>query len=329
MHVFCRLPASLGLAFYVTATCLAHGPTYTDPAQTDADFAIQGEYVGTLQTSEGARKVGVQVVALGDGKFLAVGYVGGLPGDGWDGKPPERVESQRVDRLVSFAGKYGRGTIREGRMQVVNPEGGDVGTLERIVRQSPTLGDKPPAGAVILLDGTGVDAWQGGRTTEDGLLMEGATSQREFGSHRLHLEFRLPYQPHDRGQARGNSGIYVQGRYELQMLDSFGLEGKDNECGGIYTVKAPAVNMCYPPLSWQTYDIDFTAAKYDESGKLLENPRISARHNGVVVHDDIELPGNQSTRAAPRQAGPQPGPVYLQNHGCPVRYRNIWVVEKP
>jgi hypothetical protein len=329
MQLSCRLTAALGLAFSVTATCLAHGPKYTDPAQTDADFAIQGEYVGTLQTSEGSRRVGVQVVALGDGKFLAVGYAGGLPGDGWDGKPPERVESQSVDGLVSFTGKYGRGTIREGRMQVVALEGGDVGTLARIVRQSPTLGEKPPAGAVILFDGTGVDAWKDGRMTEDGLLREGTTSQREFGSHRLHLEFRLPYQPHDRDQARGNSGIYVQGRYELQMLDSFGLEGKDNECGGIYTVKAPDVNMCYPPLSWQTYDIDFTAAKYDESGKLRENPRISARHNGVVVHDDVELPGNQSTRAAPQQAGPQPGPVYLQNHGCPVRYRNIWVVEKP
>jgi hypothetical protein len=159
--------------------------------------------------------------------------------------------------------------------------------------------------------------------------MEGTTSKQGFGSHKLHIEFRIPYQPEDRGQGRGNSGIYAQGRYEVQMLDSFGLAGKHNECGGIYSVKDPDVNMCLPPLSWQTYDFDYTAAKFDADGKLVAPPRMTVHHNGVLIHDDVELPGDRSTTAAPSKPGPEPGPVYLQNHGCPVRYRNIWVVETP
>lgn len=112
------------------------------------------------------------------------------------------------------------------------------------------------------------------------------------------------------------------------MLDSFGLSGEQNECGGLYSVKKPDLNMCLPPLSWQTYDVDYTAAKYDDGGKLVKNPRVTIRHNGVIIHDDVELPGERNTTAAPIGAGPQPGPVYLQDHGNPVRYRNIWVVEK-
>ena len=85
--------------------------------------------------------------------------------------------------------------------------------------------------------------------------------------------------------------------------------------------------MCYPPLSWQTYDIDFKAARFDDQGKLVANPRVTVRHNGVVVHDNVELPGERSTTAAPVGPGPESGPVFLQNHGCPLRYRNVWVVE--
>jgi hypothetical protein len=136
----------------------------------------------------------------------------------------------------------------------------------------------------------------------------------------------LPYMPEARGQGRGNSGLYLQGRYEVQMLDSFGLEGKDNECGGLYKIAAPKVNMCLPPLTWQTYDVDFAAAKFDSEGKKTVNAMITVRHNGVVIHEDQELP--DATHAAPNKEENKPGPVYLQNHGNPVRYRNIWVKPK-
>jgi hypothetical protein len=110
------------------------------------------------------------------------------------------------------------------------------------------------------------------------------------------------------------------------MLDSFALEGKDNECGGLYKIASPRVNMCLPPLTWQTYDVDFTAAKYDETGQKLVNAKITVKHNGVLIHENQELPA--PTASAPRKEDATPGPVYLQNHGNPVRYRNIWVVRK-
>jgi hypothetical protein len=155
--------------------------------------------------------------------------------------------------------------------------------------------------------------------------MEGVTSKQKFGNCKLHIEFRLPYMPKATGQGRGNSGCYLQGRYEVQILDSFGLTGKNNECGGIYSIKDTDQNMCFPPLAWQTYDIDYTAATFGADGKKTKNARITVKHNGVVVQDNVEL--DHATTAAPVAEGPTPGPLYLQNHGNPIRFRNIWLVE--
>ncbi|MBI3862564.1 MAG: DUF1080 domain-containing protein [Planctomycetia bacterium] len=294
---------------------------------TDPDFAVQGEYAGDIQTDGEGRKLGVQVIARGNGKFTAVGYVGGLPGDGWQG--PKKYESEGTSSngvttfgVVEIAGA----TIKDGLFTITTVGGKVMGKLNKVSRQSPSLGAKPPSGAIVLFDGGSVNEWDGARLTSDGLLIPQATSKKKFQSGTLHLEFRTPYMPQDAGQGRGNSGCYLQGRYEVQILDSFGLEGKDNECGGIYSVKNPALNMCFPPLVWQTYDIDFTAAKYDDAGALTKNARITVRHNGVAVHDDVELP-NRKTTAAPVEVGRDPGPIYLQDHGNPVRFRNIWFVE--
>jgi hypothetical protein len=141
----------------------------------------------------------------------------------------------------------------------------------------------------------------------------------------LHIEFRTPFMPTAEGQARGNSGVYLQECYEFQVLDSFGLEGKNNECGGLYSMEEPKVNMCFPPLSWQTYDFDFTAPKYDANDKKVANARVTLRHNGVVIYDNVEIP---KLTAGGRPNEGATGPLMLQNHGNPVVYRNIWVVEK-
>ena len=152
----------------------------------------------------------------------------------------------------------------------------------------------------------------------------GLISKRTFKDHQIHLEFRLPLMPDKRGQARANSGIYIQGRYEIQILDSYGLEGRDNECGGIYKVAAPRVNMCAPPLTWQTYDILFHAPRFDAAGDKTEDARLSVAHNGVLIHEDLALP-------APTPGGvggevSEPGGLYIQDHGNPVWFHNIWVI---
>lgn len=299
--------------------------TFTDPGQAGPDFAAQGEYTGTIQTKEGSEKIGFQVIAMGNGQFRAVAYEGGLPGAGWDKSEKAIVDSTNQGGVVTFSNEDGAATIQGDKARITNPQGKEIGVLGKVIRKSPTLGLAPPPGAIVLFDGTSAEHFQGGRLTPDGLLMEGVTSKQAFeGDYTLHLEFLLPFMPYARGQGRANSGCYVDGRYEVQMLDSFGLEGKNNECGGLYSMRSPDVNMCLPPLSWQTYDIDFSAGRFDESGKKLRSPRLALRHNGVVIHD-VELarptPGGQAE-------GHKALPFSLQNHGNPVRYRNIWVLPK-
>jgi len=196
--------------------------------------------------------------------------------------------------------------------------------LQKVVRDNPAVGAEPPEGAIVLFDGTSADGFDRGSITQENLLAVGCFSKQLLGDHQLHIEFRTPFKPAARGQGRGNSGVYLQSRYEVQVLDSFGLEGLHNECGGIYSIAAPAVNMCLPPLTWQAYDIDFRASQYDDAGEKTENARMTVRHNGVVIHDDVELPNR--TTASPVAEGPEPKGFFLQNHGNPVVYRNIWVV---
>jgi hypothetical protein len=131
--------------------------------------------------------------------------------------------------------------------------------------------------------------------------------------------------PEKRGQGRGNSGVYLQGRYEVQILDSYALEGRDNECGGIYKVGPPLVNMCAPPTQWQTYDITFRAPRFDANGKKIELSTLTVVHNGVTIQNEVKAKG--PTTAAPDLTEKGPGGIYLQDHGNPVEYRNIWLVE--
>lgn len=292
---------------------------WTDPKTAiaeDPDFLIQGEYRDET--------MGAQVVALSGGNFDVYLHEGGLPGAGWEnGKARTAVKGLRV-KESSETDKFTI-ALEEGFLTLKTPDG-SLRKLTRIERESSTLGAKPPKGAVVLFDGRNTDAWENGKMIDGLLQATNVISKQSFASYQLHLEFRTPYMPAARGQGRGNSGIYHSGRWETQILDSFGLEGKDNETGGIYSVAQPRLNMCLPPLAWQTYDVDFTAAKFDAEGKRIAWPRITVKLNGVLVHEDLELT-KEYTASAPLNTpltSPE-GPVFLQNHNNPVAFRNIWI----
>jgi hypothetical protein len=192
----------------------------------------------------------------------------------------------------------------------------------------------PPKNAVVLFDGKDLARWQkypaGGDATWK--VVDGAMevaggdiiTKDKFRDMKLHLEFMPPLMPEARGQARGNSGVFVMDNYEVQVLDSFGLPKLEvGDCAALYSKKVPDKNAAKPPAQWQTYDIEFMAPRFDASGKKTANARITLYWNGEKVHDNVELEG-----PLPGGSGetPQGGGIRLQDHGNPVRYRNIWVV---
>ncbi len=198
--------------------------------------------------------------------------------------------------------------------------------------------EPPPPGAIVLFDGTPASLanWvkKDGKTSTEFHLVEGKamqvkggdsmTREKFEGKFKLHVEFRVPYEPGQKGQGRGNSGVYVQGRYEVQVLDSYGLKSAKNDCGAIYEIAAPAVNACKAPTVWQSYDIDFTAPKC-EDGKRKEWARMTVIHNGIKIHDNVEVTSD-NTRSGMGGDPCTPGPIMLQDHGHPVQYRNIWLL---
>ena len=197
----------------------------------------------------------------------------------------------------------------------------------------------PPSGAIVLFDGKDLEAnWvkrNDGKTPAGWKLVDGGiaqvngtgdviTKQTFDGKFHLHVEFRVPYMPKDKGQGRGNSGVYVQGRYEVQILDSYGLDSKNNDCGAIYEVAAPKFNACKAPTIWQSYDIHFQAPKFVD-GKKVEPAKITVFHNGVKIHDQQPIPVD-NTRAGMGGDPSKPGPILLQDHGNPVQFRNVWLI---
>jgi len=312
---------------WMSSTANAQTNVETDDVLLDS----QGEYVQEAGDADSKLRIAVQVVATGKEQMVMQLFAGGLPGDGGRRIPTMKGQLSKgtvVGDRVEFTAGTKRGILQDGTLKLFDGEE-LFRELKRVERKSDTLGQQPPEGAIVLFDGQSADQFQSQNGKEafvDGLLRQGIVSKESFGGDfKLHLEFKLPLEADRKGQARGNSGVYLQGRYEVQMLDSFGLKGEDNECGGIYGVKKPDVNMCLPPESWQTYDIDFQSAKWKD-GRKVASARITVKHNGVLIHDDVEIPG--PTTAAPLEESAEPGYLYFQDHGSPVRYRNIWLVQE-
>lgn len=288
----------------------AETPTWVDAAVASKEHP-GFEYLGEYQKGTQA----IQVVPC-QGKFYLSVYKGGLPGDGWNGGKigHEWIESGEIaKRLEGFA-------KRDRSAELEFP--------------------KPPKNAIVLFDGSSMDAWANGKQI-DGLLQAGAKTKRVFKDFRLHLEYMVPYKPELplSHPDRGNSGIFALGAYEVQVADTFGLDAsagawKEIEqikkpstwCGSVYGLREADINMCLAPLSWQSFDIDFTAARFDGDRKITP-ARISVWQNGVLIHESFELP--EGTGGGPKGARPEvaEGALYIQRHHNPVQYRNIWVIE--
>lgn len=305
-----------------------------------------GDWQGSWKLSDGSDSgpLVAQVIALGEGKYKAnflevfdtrIEPIGILVG---------RLEGE----AVNLGGRAYHSDIDfdvkakiEGGKLTGTFAGGDVDgnfTLDRVFRVSTTMGAKPPKGAVVLFSGKEKDLkkWKrhGAPEDQDAVkweIIDGAMrvtkgggniiTRKEFTNVAVHLEFRTPFMPAARGQGRANSGVYLQGRYEVQVLDSYGLKGESNECGGIYGVKAPRINMCAPPGQWQTYDITFRAATGTNKSTFE-----TVLHNGVEIQKRTEVGG--TTTAGGGGKATDPGGLYLQDHGNAVEYRNIWLIEQ-
>jgi hypothetical protein len=193
-----------------------------------------------------------------------------------------------------------------------------------------------PRDAIVLFDGQDLSKWHGkGGEPAPWKIVDGAMevvprsgdiwTTDTFEDCRLHVEFRTPVPAEgDKGQHRGNSGVFLMDRYEIQVLESFGLPASRVDCGALYSITAPKKNVAKPPMKWQTYDITFRAPRHDSAGKKIENGRLTLIWNGVKVHDDIEVPSPTRKHDGPEPPGP--APIRLQDHGFAVQYRNIWIV---
>jgi hypothetical protein len=194
----------------------------------------------------------------------------------------------------------------------------------------------PPSDAIVLFDGKDLSKWKSAKpgegeakwTVADGFMTVNGTgsimTKEEFGDVQLHVEWATPSEVKGDSQGRGNSGVYLQGRYEIQVLDSYNNKTYPNgQAGAFYGYFAPLVNASRKPGEWQTYDILFHAAKRLADGKT-EPGSFTVLHNGVLVQDHVPVKGEPTTAAEFKGSGPL-GPLMLQDHGNPVRYRNIWI----
>ena len=196
------------------------------------------------------------------------------------------------------------------------------------------IDDKIPSDAIVLFDGQNLSEWINTEgNPSEWIVSEGAMiinkggimTKKEFGDMQFHIEFATPAEARGEGQDRGNSGVYIQGIYEIQVLDSYKNKTYiDGMCGAVYGQYPPLVNASRPPGVWQTYDIIFHAPEFDNNGEITKKAIVTILHNDILIQDHIEI---KTTPGGVRETESSRGPIFLQDHNHPVRYRNIWVRE--
>ncbi|MAT16642.1 MAG: hypothetical protein CMJ46_15385 [Planctomyces sp.] len=300
----------------------------TDIKDAGSNLFYQGEYTGNLTTTLAQthyENYGLQVISMGDGLFEGMLYVGGLPGSGWNGQNLTPLTGRKLAGVVELSGGPATVQLVKNQYALVSWHGYPAtGYLRKVDRFSPTLGAPPMEGAIVLFDGVDNEMLVEPQITEDGLLMEGTETAGLYQDFYLHLEFKLPYMPYATGQGRGNSGVYIQSRYEVQILDSFGRIPEFNFCGALYRQKSPDINMCLPPLLWQTYDIRFKQPEFDVTGQKISSAQLTVWHNGIKIHDNVAI---ETKTGAGKPEGNYPLPTKFQDHRDPVRFRNMWIVD--
>jgi len=297
-----------------------------------------GEYKGTYHP-DGRTKMqaSAQVIAEGDDVYYRI-VIKAVPNEeNQDGANIE-IYGNRQGSTVYIgdrAGGYHWSGQIQNRHLSVSSEYGQHFELDKFERKSPKEGLKPPQDAIVLLPfEEGAKPDMGAWTNSDWKSLDNGAMQVNKGDNdtkeqcgdieHFHLEFKLPLEPNNRGQGRANSGVYFAGQFEVQVLDSFGLVHTSGDCAGLYNIARARVNACLPPETWQTYDVKFQAPKLNVDGSIKENPRITVYQNGILVHDNVEIPYSGNRWRGKSEAT---GPIHLQDHGHPIQYRNIWLVK--
>ncbi len=322
-----KVPKAVLLLPFLASFAIAKPPT---------EESVQGLYEGSWKDATGSADAEVRIVAMGKGTFKLLArrkLDGKIVRAEIDGKTD--AKSGSITFAGSIAGSDCKVSYKDGAIAGTIGKKGSL-SIKRIERTPPTLGKKPPAGAIVLIDGKNFDNMKA-RSGEwihidkkDGSIQVpkgGMNSVKKIeGDYDAHVEFNCNLRATARGQGRGNSGFYLANRNEIQVLDSFGaVTYLGGGCGGLYKFKNPDVMepipslvgkkdatfnfASLPPLQWQAYDVEYRVKKGGKKALM------TAHHNGIKIHDKVEL-------------NHKAGTFHFQDHGNPVRYRNIWVLEK-